>query len=225
MRKIDHRRFKDDLYGGLARISGALASPKRLEMLELLAQRERTVEDLAAEMGLSVANASKHLRALAAANLVEVRRERNFAHYRIAGPTVLRLLRLIGNLAEERLADVPRTLERYLGERSVRDIAPASVARRVKSGRAILLDVRPEPEYRAGHIPGARNVPIESLASKKLVEGLRRDREIIVYCRGPYCVWADEAVEQLHKLGFTAHRLLLGAPDWSALGEGLEVAG
>ncbi len=220
---VDHRRFKDELYKDLARIGAALSSPKRLEMLDILAQRERSVEDLARELGLSVANASKHLNILAAAHLVEVRRAGTFAFYRLAGATALRVLRLVGELGEEMLPEVKATLHRHLGERSVQALEPGAVARRIKRG-AVLLDVRPEAEYRAGHIAGARSVPIDALKRKKNMPPLPRGREIIVYCRGPHCVWADEAVDVLRRRGYTAQRLLLGAPDWLALGGELESA-
>ena len=225
MRNVDHRHFKDELYGELARVGAALASPKRLEALDLLAQRERTVEDLAGDLGLSVANASRHLRILAQARLVEVRRSGTFAHYRLASPTVLRVLRLIGETAEERLPEVRATLDRHLGPRSVEKTGPRTIARRVKSGRALLVDVRPEAEYKAGHIPGSRSIPIELLARKRGAPELPRGKEIVVYCRGPYCVWADEAVEILRHRGFIARRLLLGAPDWALLGKALEPTG
>lgn len=225
MPKIDHRRFKDELYRDLGRVGSALANPKRLELLDLLAQRERSVEDLARELGLSIANTSQHLRALAAARMVESRRSGTFVHYRLASDSVLALVRLVGKVAEECLPEVRATLERHLGTRAVEDLTPNAVARRVKAGQAVLLDVRPDAEYQAGHIRGARGVPIETLARKKSTDVLPRDREIIVYCRGPYCVWADEAVEILERRGFMARRLLLGAPDWAALGEELETAG
>jgi DNA-binding transcriptional ArsR family regulator len=222
MRNVDHRQFKDELYGELARVGAALASPKRLEMLDLLAQRERSVEDLAGELGLSIANASRHLRVLAQARLVETRRAGTFAHYRLASPTVLRVLRLLGEAAEERLPEVRATLDRHLGARSVDKTEPRAIARLVKRGRALLVDVRPEAEYRTGHIAGSRNIPIELLARKRNAPELPRGKEIVVYCRGPYCVWADEAVELLQHRGFSARRLLLGAPDWALLGEALE---
>lgn len=224
MPAIDHRQFKDELYRDIARVSSAAASPKRLELLDLLAQRERSVEDLAGELSLSVANTSQHLRVLAGAHLVESRRSGTFAYYRIASASVLRLVRLIGRVAEERIPEVKATLARHLGDRAIEELKPSVVARRVKAGQAVLLDVRPEAEYRAGHIPGARGVPIDALARKRLIDALPRDREVIVYCRGPYCVWADEAVDILQRRGFTARRLLLGAPDWAALGKELETA-
>ncbi len=224
MKLIDHRRFKDELYAELARIGSAVASPKRLEILDLLAQRERSVDHLASELGLSLANASRHLRVLASAQLVVMRRSGTFAYYRLASDGAHRLVRVISAVAEERLPEVKATLERHLGVRAIETLSPTAVARRVKSGHAVLLDVRPEAEYRAGHIPGARTIPIDTLTRRRATDELPRAREIIVYCRGPYCVWADEAVDILTRRGFTARRLLLGAPDWAALGEELETA-
>lgn len=221
--KIDHRAFKGELYDGFARVGQALASPWRLEMLELLAQRPRSVEDLALELGLTVANASKHLRILAASRLVTVRRAGTFAHYRIGSPSVVRLLRLIGAVAEERLPEITDTLNRHVGPRELQALGPSEVARRLQRGAA-LLDVRPEAEFRAGHLVGARHVPLEKLCRKSGTATLSSDRDIIVYCRGPYCVWADEAVAFLRKRGFTAFRLSGGPADWSLLGEALETS-
>lgn len=225
MRRIDHRRFKDELYEQFASVGGALASPRRLELLDLLAQRERSVEDLAIESGLSVANASRHLRVLASAGLVSVRRSGTFAYYRVASTRVVTALRALGAVAEERLPEVKATLERHLGPRTVENLDPLALRRRIARRKATLLDVRPRAEYAAGHIPGAVNLPIELLSRRNSTDALPRGRELIVYCRGPYCVWADEALEVLRRRGFTAHRLLLGAPDWSALGAELDVAG
>lgn len=225
MTKIYHRRFKDDLYAQFGRVSGALASPKRLEMLDLLAQRERSVEDLAREMELSIANASRHLQILLRARLVDVRRAGTFAHYRLASTAVYVLLRGIENVAAERLPEVGAVLERHLAERPIANLSPAQLLRRMREQRAVLIDVRPEAEFAAGHIAGARSIPIDRLAKRQGVERLPRDREIIVYCRGTYCVWADEAVELLKRRGFAAYRLLLGPADWTALGEKLETAG
>lgn len=223
MRAIDHRRLKDELYGELARVGAAIASPKRLEMLDLLAQRERSVEDLANELGLSVANASRHLRILAAAGLVAARKTGTFVHYRLANTTVFRLVRALGECGTASLPSIAAILERHVGRRNAEEIQLEAVAQLVKSRRAVLLDVRPEAEYRAGHIPSARSLPIEHL--KRGIDALPRESEIIVYCRGPFCVWADEAVDELIQRGFTARRLCLGAPDWAALGEQLETAG
>ena len=225
MPKIDHRRFKDDLYAEFGRVADAVASPKRLEMLDLLAQRERSVEDLAGEMELSIANASRHLQILLRARLVDVRRAGTFAHYRLASPAVYTLLRGLESVAAERLPEVGAVLERHLAERSIANLSPAQLLKRMREQRAVLIDVRPEQEFAAGHIAGARSVPLERLAKLRGTEGLPQDREIIVYCRGTYCVWADEAVELLRRRGFVAHRLSLGPPDWAALGYKLEAVG
>lgn len=225
MSKIDHRRFKDELYTEFARIADAVASPKRLEMLDLLAQRERSVEDLASEMELSVANASRHLQILLRARLVDVRRSGTFAHYRLAGAAVYVLLRGLESVAANRLPEVEAVLKRHLADRPILNLSPADLLQRLRERRAVLIDVRPEAEFAAGHIAGARSVPIARLAKRRGAEKLPRDREIIVYCRGTYCVWADEAVELLKRSGFTAHRLSLGPADWAALGETLESAG
>lgn len=222
MRKTDHRRFKDELYGEFARVAEALASPKRLEILDLLAQRERSVEDLADEMELSIANASRHLRILAGAQLVDVRRRGTFAYYRLADPAVYAVLREIEGLAARQLPAVSALVARHLGERPLRDVSPADLKRRMRDKRTVLLDVRPAIEFAAGHIAGARSVPLDQLSKRRTLDELPGDREIIVYCRGTYCVWADEAVDLLRRRGFTAHRLTLGPPDWVALGEELE---
>lgn len=225
MPKIDHRRFKDELYAEFVRIAEAVASPKRLEMLDLLAQRERSVEDLAGEMKLSTANASRHLHILLRARLVEVRRAGTFAHYRLGSPSVYTLLRGLENVAAERLPEVTAVLDRHLPDRSIAHLAPSDLLRRMRERRAVLIDVRPEDEFSAGHITGAWSVPLERLAKRQGSDGLPRDREIVVYCRGTYCVWADEAVELLRRRGFVAHRLSIGAPDWAALGQKLEAVG
>jgi|SRR5579872_2873189 len=215
-----HRRFKDELYREFARIGSALASPKRLEIVDLLAQRERTVEDLARELHLSVANASQHLRVLLQARLVQVRREGRFACYRVAGLDVVGLLHAVRGIAEERLSDVKSIAKHYLGDREV--VEEPGEARdlldRVASGAVALLDVRPIEEYRAGHLPGARAMPVERLRDGAEKLELPSDCEIVAYCRGPYCVFADEAVALLRKHGFRARRLRLGPPEWRLRG-------
>jgi DNA-binding transcriptional ArsR family regulator len=212
-----HRRFKDELYQEFARLGQALASPRRLEMLDLLAQRERSVEDLAQEMGLSIANASQHLRILAHARLVETRREGTRVYYRLAGDQVFRLWQALRDVGEARLAEIATIVQRYLGQRDQLEAIDAEeFLRRVEAGEVVLLDVRPLEEYRAGHIPGARPVPPERL--EQILQTLPRDREIVAYCRGPFCIFSDEAVARLRQAGFAAHRLRLGLPDWRALG-------
>jgi DNA-binding transcriptional ArsR family regulator/rhodanese-related sulfurtransferase len=223
MKRIAHRAFKDELYGEFARIGAALASPKRLEILDLLAQRERSVEDLAAELGLSVANASQHLRILAAARLTATRRVGTFVHYRLASPSVFKLFGSLRDLATERLPEVSAAVERHLGSRRNKPApSPREALRRTRKNEVVLLDVRPPEEFAAGHLPGARSMPLASMSRQDALASLPRRRELVVYCRGPYCVWADEAVDLLTRRGFMARRLLVGPPDWAALGEELE---
>jgi DNA-binding transcriptional ArsR family regulator/rhodanese-related sulfurtransferase len=226
MNSLNHRRFKDDLYTEFARIGTALSSPKRLEIIDLLAQRERSVDELAREMGLSIANASQHLRALAAAKLVTARRAGTYAHYRLAGPGVFSLFRSLRDAASEQLPEVAAVVRRDLGEQ--RNVVllrrPADIAAHVRAKRAVMLDVRPRTEYAAGHLPGAISIPVDGIARRSSLRSLPRRREIVVYCRGPYCVWADEAVDVLRRRGFSARRLLIGPPDWEALGGHSETA-
>lgn len=224
MSQGQHRGFKQELFSEFARVAKALAHPQRLELLYLLAQRERSVEDLAREMGVPIANVSQHLQALRRARLVEVRREGLFAFYRLADGSVYRLYQSILEVGERRLAEVDRIVEAYLGERdSLEPIGAEDLLRRLREGEVILLDVRPEEEYRAGHIPGAVSMPVEALESR--LRELREGREVIAYCRGPYCLFADEAVTLLSSRGIPARRLGLGLPDWRAAGLPVEVGG
>jgi rhodanese-related sulfurtransferase/DNA-binding transcriptional ArsR family regulator len=226
MNSQSHRRFKDDLYSEFARVGATLASPKRLEIIDLLSQRERSVENLASEMGLSVANASRHLRILAGARLVATRRVGTFVHYRLAGPDVFGLVRSLREAGERRLPEVNAIVRSELGIRDnvVPLRSPEAITAHLRSKRAVLLDVRPRVEYDTGHLPGAISIPVGGIARKSILQSLPRKREIVVYCRGPYCVWADEAVDVLRRRGFTARRLLIGPPDWEALGGELETA-
>jgi rhodanese-related sulfurtransferase/DNA-binding MarR family transcriptional regulator len=211
------RRFKDAIYEQFSRIGKAVSSPKRLELLDLLCQGERTVEVLAAETGMTVANASQHLQVLRAARLVEVEKEGVFVHYRLADQAVCELFRSMRLLAESRLAEVEQTKQRFLSARGeMEPVNRDELLGRVRTGAVTVLDVRPAEEYEAGHIPGAISVPLEDL-ERKLSE-LPRDQEIVAYCRGPYCVLAIQAVEILRKRGFHAVRLEDGVQDWRALG-------
>jgi rhodanese-related sulfurtransferase len=211
------RDFKDRLYAEFARIGKALASPHRLEILEVLAQGERTVESVATETGLSVANASRHLGQLRQAQLVVARREGLFVHYRVAGPEVVGLILTLRHTAEQHLAEVDRVVRDFLGERDeFEPVTPDELARRMTNGEVVVLDVRPEQEYAAGHIAGARSIPVADL-SERLTE-LPREEEYVAYCRGPYCVYADEAVAALRANGLKAQRLTEGYPEWSLSG-------
>jgi rhodanese-related sulfurtransferase len=210
-----HRSFKDELYAEFARIGQALASPRRLEMLDLLAQREWPVEALAREMDQTLANTSQHLQVLLRTRLVEARRQGTRVYYRLAGGDVYRLWQVMRELGEVRLAEVPAVVRRHLGDRpDVQVLNVTELLRRVRAGEIILLDVRPAEEYRAGHLPGARPVPLTELT--RTLKTLPKHRELVVYCRGPYCVLSDEAVALLNRKGFRARRLHLGFPDWQA---------
>jgi rhodanese-related sulfurtransferase/DNA-binding transcriptional ArsR family regulator len=211
------RDFKDRLYREFARIGKAIASPHRLEILEILAQGERTVESVATETGLSVANASRHLQQLRQAQLVLARREGLFVHYRLSGSEVVSLVLALRHTAEEHLAEVDRVVRDFLGDRDgFEPVTPDELARRMSNGEVMVLDVRPEQEYAAGHIAGARSIPVADL-SERLAE-LPREKEYVAYCRGPYCVYADEAVAVLRANGLKAQRLTEGYPEWSLSG-------
>jgi rhodanese-related sulfurtransferase/DNA-binding MarR family transcriptional regulator len=210
------------LYREFERIGKALASRRRLEMLDVLAQGERTVQAVANRTGLSVANASHHLRRLLDARLVEVRHEGREAHYRLASPSVFELWRTLRSVAEERLAEVDRVVAEYQDDRHrLSAVSLAELRERYHRGEVVLIDVRPEEEYQAGHIRGAESIPLERI--EELLDRLPEDRQIVAYCRGPYCLLSDEAVERLRDSGFEAHRLEIGYPEWKA--EGLPVAG
>jgi rhodanese-related sulfurtransferase len=213
----NHREFKNLLYDQFARVGKAIANPHRLELLDLLAQSERTVEELAREAGLSFANASQHLQALRRAQLVDVRREGPYAHYRLADERVFRLWQAIRDLGEERLAEIDRLVESFLGDRqSMEAIDSATLQKLLRDDEVVVLDVRPIEEFRAGHIPGARSIPIAELG-RRLGE-LPAGRTFVAYCRGPYCVFSDEAVTLLRDRGFQATRLRDGLPDWRSAG-------
>jgi len=221
MKQTEKRAFKDQLYEQFARISKALANPHRLELLEVLAQCERTVEALAEETGLTVANASQHLQILRAAHLVDARREGVSMYYRLADDSVFTMWQAIRTVGEAHLAEIDRVVETYLHDR--RDFQPMTaqeLLRRLNDEQVIVLDVRPTEEYTVRHLPHARSLPMTELEAR-LAE-LPVDKEIIAYCRGPYCVFADEAVALLRARGYQAHRLAEGLPDWRALGLPIE---
>ena len=212
-----HREFKDRLYGQLARLGKALSSPHRLEMLELLAQGERTVDSLATEIGLSLANASQHLQALRQAALVESRKEGLFVYYRLADPDVFDLSKVVRSVAERRLAELDRLVLEHFGNRADAEPVPmAELLKRARSKRVVILDTRPASEYVAGHIPGALSVPVDDL--QRRLKQLTRGKAYVAYCRGPYCIYADRAVEMLRASGRRARRLAEGFPEWRSAG-------
>ena len=218
-----HRAFKERLYAQLARVGKAVASPHRLELLELLAQSERTVESLANETGASVANTSQHLQTLRQAGLVENRKQGLFVHYRLADPTVFEVCRAVRLVAERRLAELDRLVREHFGDRS--DPEPVEMDEllaRVRTGDVVVLDTRPASEFLAGHIASAISVPVDDLQAR--LRELPRSKQYVAYCRGPYCVYADRAVELLRKNGRRARRLAVGLPEWRAAGLPVEIA-
>lgn len=211
------RRFKDSIYEQFARIGKAVSSPKRLELLDLLCQGKRTVEVLARETGMSVANTSQHLQVLRAARLVDADKEGLFVTYRLAGQTVCDFFFSMRVLAETRLAEVEQITRRFLeGREGMAPVDREALRERVMEGAVTVLDVRPVEEYRAGHIPGAVSMPLKELEDH-LAE-LPREQEIVAYCRGPYCVLAVQAVELLRAKGFKAVRFEDGVQDWRSRG-------
>jgi rhodanese-related sulfurtransferase/DNA-binding transcriptional ArsR family regulator len=212
-----HRRFKDSIYEQLSRLGKAISAPKRLELLDLLCQSPRTVEALAEQAALSVANASRHLQVLRAARLVEAEKKGLYVHYRMAGDDVARFFVGLRGLAESRLAEVEQVTHAYFEERGAPEAVDADeLVRRVQNGEVTLLDVRPIEEYRAGHVPGAISIPIAEL--KVRLRELPNDRDVVAYCRGPYCVMALEAVELLRTKGFNAQHMNEGVADFRARG-------
>jgi rhodanese-related sulfurtransferase/DNA-binding transcriptional ArsR family regulator len=211
------RRFKNAIYGQFARVAKALASPHRIELLDLLAQGPRTVEALGRMADMTLANTSAHLQVLRAAGLLEATKEGLYVTYRLADPAVAELFLSLRKVAEVRLADVAKISRDFLAENTLLEpVDEVALRRKVKSGEVTVLDVRPPEEFEAGHIPGALSVPLPELA-KRLSE-LPRRREVVAYCRGPYCVLAVEAVKLLRRKGFKAVRLEDGVLDWAALG-------
>ena len=208
---------KSRVYEAIGRVAAALGSAARLQILEFVAQGERSVDALAAMAGLSVANTSKHLQALRQSGLVNARKEGLRVYYSLAGDDVSLLLSSLRGVAEHRAADVEKLLRAWLAHRDELDPVPArEVLSRMKSGLVTVLDVRPVEEFAAGHLPGAINVPVERLES--YLAKLPRRKEVVAYCRGPYCLMSFEAVEKLRKRGFKAKRLENGFPEWRAAG-------
>ncbi len=211
------RRFKDDVYGQLARVGKALASPKRLELLDLLCQAERSVEELARDTAMSVANTSQHLRALEGARLVEARKDGRFVIYGLSDALVSDFYRSLRVLAEDRLAEIERIQRRFFGDgQQLTGLDRDKLLERVRQREVVVIDVRPANEYRTAHIPLAVSIPLEELG-ERLAE-LPRDKTVVAYCRGPYCVLASEAVELLVARGYHAFRLEDSVHDWQARG-------
>jgi rhodanese-related sulfurtransferase len=217
-----HRLFKDRLYGQFARLGKALGNPYRLELLDLLAQSERTVESLAAETGATMANISQHLQILRNAGLVTARKEGLFVHYRIGDPAVSTLCASLRTVAERQDAELDRIVREHFGDRDEPEpVEMTELLRRARAGDVIVVDARPANEYAAGHIPGALSIPIDDL--KQRLQRLPKSKPYVAYCRGPYCVYADQAVAQLRAAGRRARRLAVGLPEWKSAGLPVEV--
>ncbi len=211
------RAAKDALYEGFAEVARALASGRRAEIVDILAQGERCVDEIATEIDQSVANTSHHLRAMARAGVLATRRDGTRIYYRLASEEVAELWSALRGIATAHVAGIEHLVDAYLGDRDGLDvIGRAELARRLKRGDITVLDVRPTAEFEAGHIAGATSVPIDEL--RRHIRALPKDAEVVAYCRGPYCVYADDAVRELTKRGFRARRLEDGYPEWRRAG-------
>lgn len=211
------RVAKDALFAAFAEVAGALGSGRRAEIVDLLAQGERSVEAIAGQIGQSVANTSHHLRTLARASLVSTRRDGTRIFYALSSPRVEGMWAAVRAVAEEHAAGLDELAEAYLGDRSeLEAIDRRALAERMRRGEVVVLDVRPAAEYIAGHITGAQSLPLTEL--RRRLRSLPDDTEIVAYCRGPYCVYADDAVRQLRGQGYRAARLEGGFPEWRQAG-------
>jgi rhodanese-related sulfurtransferase len=223
MKNLTKQAFKTELFAEFARIGKALSSGRRLELLELLAQGERAVEELAVETGMSIANTSQHLQVLRSARLVDVRRQGTYARYRLSDEHVLQLWLSLRVVGEMQLAEIERVVESFFKDRqSLEATTCEDLLKQLEAGGVVVLDVRPEQEYRAGHIQGARSIPVDELETR--LKEIPRKKTIVAYCRSPYCVFADAAVKTLRKRGFRATRLTEGFPDWKVRGFPVEAS-
>ena len=210
------RAAKNALYDAFAEVAKALAGGRRAEIVDVLAQGERSVEQLADEIGQSIANTSHHLRAMARAGVLRTRREGTRIVYMLASDRVGDLWAALRGIAEEHVAGIAELADAYLGDRSALEpVTRRDLEARLRAGDVVVLDVRPAAEFEAGHISGARSVPVGEL---RRLRSLSKDIEIVAYCRGPYCVYADDAVRQLRRRGFNAARLEDGFPEWKRAG-------
>jgi rhodanese-related sulfurtransferase len=221
MTRSGRRQAKDALFDGFASVAKALASGRRAEIVELLAQGERTVDDIAGELDQSLANTSHHLRTLARAGLLTSRRAGTHVHYRLASDDVLELWWAMRKVAVDQLDELEQLAHGYLGDRDqIETVTRDELLARLERGEVVVVDVRPHAEYAAGHLPGAVHVPPDQL---ELLDRLPDDREFVAYCRGPYCVYADDAVRRLQERGRRALRLEGGLPEWRRAGGPVEV--
>ncbi|GGC18366.1 ArsR/SmtB family transcription factor [Cellulomonas carbonis] len=211
---MGRREAKDALFDQFARVTKALASPRRLELVDLMAQGERSVEALARATGMNLTTASAHLQALRRARLVTTRRDGTRVYYRLAGPDVAALYLQVQRIAEAHLPDLADAASAFLGPEDTEEIDRDELWRRARAGTVTVVDVRPAEEYAGGHIPGALSIPLEQLADR--LADLPQDTEVVAYCRGPYCVLSHDAVRMLRDNGRTARRLADGVLEWHA---------
>ena len=217
MHRVGDRIAKDALYEGFAEVAKALASGRRAEIVDVLAQGERSVDDVAEEIGQTVANTSHHLRAMARAGILTTRRDGTRIFYGLASDRVAELWSALRDVASEHVAGLERLASAYLGDRDgVEVVSRNELAARLKRREVMVLDVRPFAEFSAGHIAGARSVPITEL--RRQLRSLPKDADVVAYCRGPYCVFADDAVRELNRKGYRARRLIDGFPEWKRAG-------
>jgi rhodanese-related sulfurtransferase/predicted transcriptional regulator len=210
---MNKREFKNEVYGELARITKSMANPHRLEIIELLAQGEFSVEQIADQTNVSIANASQHLQVLKVAQLVEINRQGNFIYYRLANNNVFKAWKALRDLGVERITTIEKLVRDFRKSKyDFETVTNEDLLRKLESGNVTVLDVRPESEYKSGHIAYALSIPIDQL-SKRLKE-LPKGIEIVAYCRGPFCVLADDAVVLLSKAGYNVTRLEEGFPEW-----------
>jgi len=219
---VSDREAKSALYDAFASVAAALGSGRRAEIVDLLAQGERSVEEVAAEVGQSVAATSHHLRLLARSGLLRSRRQGTRVIYRLASDRVAELWAAVRDVAARHVAEVTVLADGYLGDR-VEQLSTQELEQRLARGDVVLLDVRPPAEYRAGHIAGAVSAPLDELP--RLAPKLAKRREVVAYCRGPYCVYADDAVRLLRARGMKARRLDVGYPEWQRAGRAVETTG
>jgi rhodanese-related sulfurtransferase/biotin operon repressor len=219
---MSHTGAKSTLFDEFARIAKALSSGRRAEIIDVLANGERSVETLADELELSIANVSQHLQVLRRAGLVTTRRDGTFVYYRLSSPEVLQFWRSLQHIAGSRIAEVERLAKAYLGDRNgLEAVTKEELARRLRrKDDLVVLDVRPSEEFAAGHIPGAISIPVSEL--RRRLRELPKRKEIVAYCRGAYCAFAPEAVRYLSRKGYRARLLPDGMPDWASAGLPLE---
>jgi rhodanese-related sulfurtransferase len=214
---MSKRATKEALFDEFARVAKALSSGRRAEIVDVLANGERSVESLASEVHLSIANTSQHLQILKNAGLVTTSRRGTFVYYRLASPEVVGFWRSLQTIARESRGEVERLVHEYLGEDEIEELTKEELWQRLqRKDRLVVLDVRPEEEYDAGHIPGATSIPLDEL--KRRIRELPKSKRIVAYCRGPVCALAPEATRYLKSKGYKVSRLIEGVPDWEAAG-------